>query len=283
MAPPPDLDWLHTELDRCRELTRERLSARQWTKASKDGDRELVTEIDLAVDALLTEAIHAHAPGAAILSEESNPDPAALAREICFVLDPIDGTVELAAGRSGYAISIAVFQDGRPTAALLDFPAYERRFQCAAGRGAYLNGMRIALSAVTTLRRARLAVSATQYKMRELHEFWAAAGVAELTPTPAFAAKFGAVLAGDSDAALYLPVKPHRTAIWDYAAAASLLVEAGGCFGSPDGEDLLERLPITYDGGWVAAPKPLYEQLVALARRADQQLASREGDRRAGS
>jgi myo-inositol-1(or 4)-monophosphatase len=277
MATPPDLDWLHPELDRCRELTRERLTARHWTKASPDGDRELVTEIDLAVDALLTEAIHTHAPRAAILSEESNPDPAALVRATCFVLDPIDGTVELAAGRPGYAISIAVFHNGRPTAALLDFPAYERRFQCAAGRGAYLNGKRIALSAATTLRQARLAVSATQYRMRELHEFWAAAGAAKLTPTPAFAAKFGAVLAGDSDAALYLPVKPHRTAIWDYAAAASLLVEAGGCFSSPDGEDLLERLPITYHGGWVAAPKPLYEQLVALTRQAKQQLARRGG------
>ena len=281
MASPPDLDWLHPELDRCRELTRGRLSARQWTKTSGDGDGELVTEIDLAVDALLTEAIHAHAPGAAIFSEESNPDPADLAREVCFVLDPIDGTVELAAGRSGFAISIAVFQDGRPTAALLDFPAYERRFQCAAGRGTYLNGRPITLSTVTTLGQARLAVSATQYRMGELHEFWAAAGAAELTPTPAFAAKFGAVLAGDSDAALYLPVKPHRTAIWDYAAAASLLAEAGGRFGSPDGEDLLERLPITYHGGWVAAPQALHEQLRALARRIPHALASREGDLRA--
>src|SRR6476659_3908222 len=87
MATPPELDWLHPELDRCRELTRGRLTARQWTKASPDGDRELVTEIDLAVDALLTEAIHTHASRAAILSEESNPDPAALARAICFVLD----------------------------------------------------------------------------------------------------------------------------------------------------------------------------------------------------
>src|SRR4051794_28045824 len=133
---------------------------------------------------------------------------------------------------------------------------------------------------VTTVSQARLAVSATQYGMRELSEFWAAADAAELTPTPAFAAKFGAVLAGDCDAAFYLSVEPHRTAIWDYAAAASLLVEAGGRFGSVDGEDLLERLPITYHGGWIAAPRALLDQLVALARRAPQQLASREGDRR---
>jgi 3'-phosphoadenosine 5'-phosphosulfate (PAPS) 3'-phosphatase len=68
----------------------------------------------------------------------------------------------------------------------------------------------------------------TQFRMEALHQFWASVGAAQLVPTPAFTPKCAAVLAGECDAALYLPVRPHRTAIWDYSAAALLLAEAGG-------------------------------------------------------
>ena len=218
--------------------------------------------------ACLTEAIHERLPDAAILSEESNPDPSALASDTCFVIDPIDGTNELAAGRPGFAISIALFKNGRPTAALLDLPAHDRRFHCAAGGGSYLNGKIVKLSPIKSLRHARLAVSATQYGMDALQTFWESVDATSLIPTPAFAAKFAAVLAGDCDAALYLPVRPHRTAIWDYAAAALILAEAGGWFGSVDGTDLLQRQPFEYSDGWVASPPALRDQLLEVARRA---------------
>jgi fructose-1,6-bisphosphatase/inositol monophosphatase family enzyme len=89
----------------------------------------------------------------------------------------------------------------------------------------------------------------------------------DMIPTPAFTPKFAAVLAGECDAALYLPVRPHRTAIWDYAAAAQLLSEAGGWFGATDGTDLLEALPLEFSGGWVAARPNLRDQFLALAQR----------------
>jgi 3'-phosphoadenosine 5'-phosphosulfate (PAPS) 3'-phosphatase len=92
-------------------------------------------------------------------------------------------------------------------------------------------------------------------------------GAAELRPTPAFAAKFAAVLTGECDTALYLPIRPHRTAIWDYAAAALLLNEAGGVFVSIDGTDLLQERPFLYTGGWVASPPALQDELMAIARR----------------
>jgi fructose-1,6-bisphosphatase/inositol monophosphatase family enzyme len=150
---------------------------------------------------------------------------------------------------------------------VLDMPAHDWRFECAAGAGARLNGRSIRLSAVGALAEARLAVSATQYKMDSLRPFWDGVGAAGLIPTPAFTPKFAVVLAGECDAALYLPIRPHRTAIWDYAAAAQVLWEAGGWFGAPDGTDLLEDLPFEFSGGWLAAPPNLRDPLVALAQR----------------
>ena len=224
-------------------------SPRRWTK-SEQGRSELVTEVDVAIERLLIDAIRERVPDAAILSEESSPDPSALEQETCFVIDPIDGTEEFAAGRPGFGISIALFERGRPTAAVLD-----------------MNGTRIRLSQVGPLAEARLAVSSTQYRMDSLRPFWDGVGAAGLIPTPAFTPKFAALLAGECDAAPYLPVHPHRTAIWDHAAAAQLLSEAGGWFGAADGTDLLKALPFEYSGGWVAAPPNLRDQLVALAQR----------------
>ena len=135
------LDRLRPALDCCRDLTEHRLTAKSWSKSLTHGDAELVTEIDLAVESVLTEAIHDHLPDAAILSEESNPDPSALASDT--LRHRSHRRHERASGRpSGLRHFDRAFQDGRPTAALLDLPAYDRRFHCAAGGGSYLNGKR---------------------------------------------------------------------------------------------------------------------------------------------
>jgi myo-inositol-1(or 4)-monophosphatase len=260
---PHDVDWLHPELDRCRELIASQHAPRRWTKPT-DGGTELVTDIDVAIERLLTGAIQEHLPGAAILSEESSPEPHALAEPICAVIDPIDGTDEFVAGRSGFAISVAFFQYGQPVAAFLDLPAQARRFHGTTGGGVRLNGATVTLSEVDRLSEARLAVSATQYGMEALGRFWDGIGVAALIPTPAFTPKFAAVLAGDCDAALYLPVRPHRTAIWDYASVGLLMREAGGWFGSTDGADLYEQRPFMYSGGWMATPMRLRDQLLSV-------------------
>jgi myo-inositol-1(or 4)-monophosphatase len=265
MTTSAGLEWLRPDLDRCRALIAEHKSPKRWTK-SEQGRSELVTEIDLAVERLLIDAIRERFPEAAILSEESNPDASALEHETCFVIDPIDGTEEFAAGRPGFGISIALFERARPTAAVLDLPAHKWRFECSAGAGASLNGEGIRLSPIGELAEARFAVSATQYGMDSLRDFWDGVGAAALIPTPAFTPKFAAVLAGECDAALYLPIRPHRTAIWDYAAAAQILSETGGCFTATDGTNLLQALPFEFSDGWVAAPPDLHDQLLAVAQ-----------------
>jgi myo-inositol-1(or 4)-monophosphatase len=269
MRPTTTLDWLHPELDLCRRLIADQTGSRRWTKVSNRGVTELVTEADLAVEGVLVEAINRRMPGAAIVSEESAPDEAALDRPgDCFVIDPIDGTEELANGRPGYAISVAMFHDGMPAAAVLDLPALDQRFTCAVGGGAFLNGSPVALSKVRRLDEAVLAVSASQRGFPDLADFWESIGARSLVPTPGFAAKCASVLAGVCDAVLYLPVRPYPTAIWDYAAAATLIAEAGGWYGSIDGEELLVQRPFIHRGGWIVASPKLRDELLDVAQAA---------------
>jgi fructose-1,6-bisphosphatase/inositol monophosphatase family enzyme len=85
-------------------------------------------------------------------------------------------------------------------------------------------------------------------------------------PTPGFAAKCAAVLAGDCDTALYLSAQALPAAVWDYAAPAVLLREANAWFGTGDGEEFLNKCPYSYTGSWVIAPPGFQDRLLAIVR-----------------
>jgi len=248
-------------LDACRTLLLDRPSRRKWLKDTSDGRQETVTDLDLMVESRLIEAIQAVEPSATILAEESGHDASCVDAELCFVLDPIDGTDLLIAGDTGYAISVAILSARRVLAGVLDFPARDQRFIAILGGGATLHDRPIRLQGASTLASARVAVSSTQRAMDSLHSLWPQLGVAALVPTPGFTAKLAAILLGDCDAALYLPVQPRTTAIWDYAAGALLLSEAGGLLTALHGEPLLDALPIEHSHGWLAASDDLHPLL----------------------
>jgi myo-inositol-1(or 4)-monophosphatase len=265
VSPAAVLEWLNEDLDRCRRLIAKTGSPRQWTKTTASGSSDVVTETDLAVEAVLVESIRRHLPEAGIVSEESMPDVSALNRGgPCFVIDPIDGSAELAAGRPGFAIAVALFDDGAPVSAVLDLPAHDQRFACVAGSGAFLNGRRVVAEPTDSLGDTVLAVSATQLRSAALQAFWQTIGARALVPTPGFAAKCAAVLAGDCHGALYLAAPALPAAVWDYAAPAVLLREAEAWFGSGDGEEFLHKCPLSYTGSWVVAPPRLRERLLAI-------------------
>jgi myo-inositol-1(or 4)-monophosphatase len=250
-------------VDACRVLLLDHQQSRTWLKDTSNGRREMVSELDLLVQDQLITAIHAIEPSASVFSEEGAQDPSALDADLCFVIDPIDGTDLLLAGMSGFAISIAILSAHRILGGLLDFPARGQRFTCAQGGGAALNDQRIELPGASTLASARVAVSSTQLALPCLHPLWPKLGVAALIPTPGFTAKMATVLVGDCDAAVYLPIQARPTFIWDYAAAAVLLQEVGGRMTTLDGQSFLDALPIEQRKGWLAANGILHTPMLA--------------------
>ena len=60
-----------------------------------------------------------------------------------WVVDPLDGTTNFAAGIPYWAISIARFVNGRPVQAFLDVPALRQRIVAIQGQGAWRNGKRL--------------------------------------------------------------------------------------------------------------------------------------------
>ena len=107
-----------------------------WEK-SKDNP---VSDIDIAVDALLTTRLRAILPEAAWLSEETIDDPSRLDARLLWLVDPIDGTRDYVRGRSGWCVSVALAADGLPVFAVMAAPAQDKIWSAASGEGVICNG-----------------------------------------------------------------------------------------------------------------------------------------------
>lgn len=60
-----------------------------------------------------------------------------------WVVDPLDGTTNFAAGIPHWGISIARFRDGEPETAFLDIPVLKKRILAIRGKGVWINGQSI--------------------------------------------------------------------------------------------------------------------------------------------
>jgi len=115
-----------------------------------------VCTADLAVDAFLRRELCALLPAAGWLSEESVDHPERLARGLCWLVDPIDGTRDYIAGRRGWSVSVALVSAGKPLLGLLVAPARDETWSATAGQGAWLDGRRLCASTRAELPGARV-------------------------------------------------------------------------------------------------------------------------------
>lgn len=116
----------------------------------------LVSEADLEVDRFLKRELGRLLPSAAWLSEESADDKARTRSGLIWLVDPIDGTRDFVAGRSGWAVSVALVSSGRPLIGMLAAPARDEEWAGCAGQGASLNGVPIRASQRTVFSGARV-------------------------------------------------------------------------------------------------------------------------------
>ncbi len=109
--------------------------------ASNKSDGSLVTSCDLWSDKTIVEALSKIAPNEGVLSEEGGklvPKTNAY-----WIVDPLDGTTNFAAGIPYWSISIARFVDGKPQSSFLIIPTLKKKFVAIKGMGVWLNDKKI--------------------------------------------------------------------------------------------------------------------------------------------
>jgi myo-inositol-1(or 4)-monophosphatase len=237
-------------------LGRVRDGFRRWEKAGG----EPVCEIDLAVDRFLKARLTEIDPEAAWLSEESVDDKTRLAARRVWVVDPIDGTRDYLRGRPGWAVSIALVEDGRPVLAVLDAPARGERWVASLGAGAWRNGEAIGVAARTVLAGARVPADQLPRRDRDL--------VAVAKPN-SIALRIAMVAAGEADLVATLRWG-HE---WDIAAAVLIASEAGASVTDALGVPLAFNTALAEAFGVLVTPPGIHgaavERLAAYAAIAE--------------
>lgn len=122
------------------------------TTVTKKGDINLVTEADLASEALIIERIKSYYPKHAILAEEAgNAVVADGAGTWKWIIDPLDGTTNYAHGYPCFAVTLALEHEGEVVIGVTLDPTRDELFAAEKGRGATLNGKPIAVSSTDDL------------------------------------------------------------------------------------------------------------------------------------
>lgn len=189
---------------------------------------EVVTRADREAELRLYDGLDALGLGARIVGEEAAAESPGLLRGIgagqVWLIDPLDGTANFAAGREPFGLMVALVEDGIPVAGWLFDPVSGRMCEAVRGGGARCDGA--VVRARATGRKRPVAALATQFMSAELraHIHARAARRLDLVPIPRCAAEhYPRLCLGQNDVALF-----QRTLPWDHAAGMLFLAEAGG-------------------------------------------------------
>ncbi len=124
-------------------------------QSTKLNDSDVVTVADREAEASIVDYIHRHYPSHGIIAEESGADHED--REWRWVIDPLDGTTNFAAGLPAFCVSIALERDGEAVLGVVFAPYLGECFYAVKGMGAWLNGKAIRCSLKDRLSKAVLA------------------------------------------------------------------------------------------------------------------------------
>jgi myo-inositol-1(or 4)-monophosphatase len=115
--------------------------------AQHKSDGSFVTESDLAAQQHLAHALERDFPGIPLLGEEmtcaEQEQMLQRADTALWVVDPLDGTSNYAAGFPAFSISLALIEGGQPVLGAILDPVRDECFVAARGQGAFLNGQPI--------------------------------------------------------------------------------------------------------------------------------------------
>jgi myo-inositol-1(or 4)-monophosphatase len=226
-------------------------AVRSWDKSPNNP----VSEADLAVDELLRTRLTAARPDHGWLSEETADDPARLGRARVWVVDPIDGTRDFLRGRSGWAVSAALVDQGRPVLAALFAPARGQLFVAEAGAGATLNGAAIHVSGASSVDGCRIPGDPATLAACYWPEPWSAAAVEKPNGLSLRIAK---VANGEADA--FFEGRPMGE--WDIAAAALIIEEAGGVITDREGRALTFNARAPRPKGVIATTPAIHAEVL---------------------
>ena len=192
----------------------------------KERAGDLVTNADLAAEKAVLSRLSEATPEIPVLAEESGAQGDV--SDLCWCVDPLDGTTNFAHGYPFFATSIGLLWRGLPVLGAVAVPFLQEVFWCCPETGAFLNNQRIQVSDCSSLQDSLLVTGFAYDRRERLDNNYAE--FCKLTHKTRGVRRGGAaavdlayVAAGRLDGYWERGLSP-----WDLTAGAALVVIAGG-------------------------------------------------------
>jgi histidinol-phosphatase len=207
-------------------------------------DLSPVTRADREAEAYLRAALLGAFPDDGFLGEESGDQPGGSGYR--WIIDPVDGTRSFVRGIPLWATLVGLEYKGEALAGVVFAPALGHLYRALRGDGAYRDDRPIRVSPVARLDEAILFYSSLSWFVKAGRE----RDFLELTRRTqrqrGFGDFYGFALVAQGSGELMVE---HGVHIWDVAAIAPLIEEAGGRFSNWDGGRDLHRPDVIASNG----------------------------------
>lgn len=108
---------------------------------TQKGDRDIVSDVDVAVEQLVRGFLRRHTPELGFLGEEGGGSTKNTG--LRWILDPIDGTINFLHALPFCAVSLSLVQDDITLAGVVDLPFLGVQYNASLGCGSYANNQRL--------------------------------------------------------------------------------------------------------------------------------------------
>ncbi|MEU6966099.1 inositol monophosphatase family protein [Streptomyces chrestomyceticus] len=245
---------------RAGELLRDGRPADLGVAATKTSPIDVVTEMDIASEKLITGFLAEHRPDDGFLGEEGAS--VAGSSGVRWVIDPVDGTVNYLYGLPSWAVSIAAEKDGEAVVGVVAAPMRGETYHAVLGGGAFRDGEPVRCRPAPPLSQALIGTGFAYLSERRAAQ---AEVLRTLLPQVRDIRRGGSaaidlcdVACGRLDGYYERGLNP-----WDMAAGALIAREAGGLTGGRPGEPASNDLVVAASPDVFATLQPLLEELGA--------------------
>lgn len=221
---------------------------------------DFATEADIASEFEILRALKKAFPNHNFISEEVGVRE--MGSEYTWVIDPLDGTYAFSSGLPTYGVSIGLLHKGEPILGVINIPAQKSIYWAEKGKGAFLNGVSIRVSPQNKLEDVLLGLDVGYKGGREKELSDIAVPLSDKVLQ--IAMMCGAATACGYVAQGIYGAYVHKAKVWDYAAGAILIIEAGGNITDYQGKEIdwTQR-----DISLVASNGLVHEELLALLNK----------------
>lgn len=200
---------------------------------------DVVTQVDLEIDAFLQKKLHKSFPFSTFLTEETAPKDFSSLKtaEQLWIIDPIDGTVNFSRQNPNFAISIALVNNSETQLGVIYSPIPNNLYSAQIDQEhALLNNQPIRVSQTNTLKKSVVGCDwSWNLEKRILMAKWlqtVSQKVRQIKSMGSCVCDVASLTEGKLDVYMLAGAKP-----WDIAAVSLLLTKAGGTITKPNGEE----------------------------------------------